>query len=449
MRSKFMLIAFLCLVSLVVKPVEAGDDQESENERLNRIQEKILQEQKRLEELKINEKSIFGQLHYLENLIDLQRRRSAALYKEWGQIEKRIADSDAQRAEIEVSLAERRELLGRRFRRMYIDGTSGALEVLLTADSFADFSVREVYYRALMTADSEMIRTFMNDIGILKELRRSLEEEKSRLAPVMAEISAAKAATEKERAAKENLLRACREDREMHEAVLRELNISSRKIGGIIVSYEERARQASLPPQPPPAISITPSAPSHPAGESTAPQTPARPIEPAPTPTPEPSGETTVTAITPPVKAPLEPLMDTGFGMNAGRMCAPCSGSLVQRYGTITNPQFGTKTFSKGVALAAAEGTAVKAVWDGEVIYAGWFQGYGRMVILSHGNRYYTLYAHLSSIAAGKGNKVSRGQIVGYVGDTGSLEGPRLYFEVRRGAGSLNPMSWINLGCGG
>jgi len=83
------------------------------------------------------------------------------------------------------------------------------------------------------------------------------------------------------------------------------------------------------------------------------------------------------------------------------------------------------------------------------VVYAGWFRGYGRIVILSHGDRYYTLYAHLSRIAAGKGRKVKRGQVVGYVGDTGSLEGPRLYFEVRRGAGSMNPLGWINLGCGG
>ena len=64
-------------------------------------------------------------------------------------------------------------------------------------------------------------------------------------------------------------------------------------------------------------------------------------------------------------------------------------------------------------------------------MYTGWFKGYGNLIILDHGNDYYTLYAHVAEIHVKEGDDVRQGQRIGSVGDTGSLDGPRLYFEVR------------------
>jgi murein hydrolase activator len=93
----------------------------------------------------------------------------------------------------------------------------------------------------------------------------------------------------------------------------------------------------------------------------------------------------------------------------------------------------------KGVTIKANQGTDIKCVKNGKVVNAGWFDGvgYGQIIIIDHGDRYYTLYAHASAILVKVDQIVSKGQVIGKVGDTGSLKGPMLYFEVWSGAKPL------------
>ena len=71
------------------------------------------------------------------------------------------------------------------------------------------------------------------------------------------------------------------------------------------------------------------------------------------------------------------------------------------------------------------------------------FEAYGMIVILNHGDGYYTLYAHLSEIDVSVGQEVLSGAMIGKSGDTGSLKGPELHFEVRKGGTSLDPQEWL------
>ena len=84
-----------------------------------------------------------------------------------------------------------------------------------------------------------------------------------------------------------------------------------------------------------------------------------------------------------------------------------------------------------------------RLVYGGHVIYTGWFKGYGNLIILDHDNEYYTLYAHVADILVKEGDEVRQGQRIGTVGDTGSLEGPRLYFEVRFQGKPQDPEQWL------
>ena len=116
---------------------------------------------------------------------------------------------------------------------------------------------------------------------------------------------------------------------------------------------------------------------------------------------------------------------------------------MVGEYGAQVNPRFGTKTFRNGIDIDAAEGTGITAVAAGQVLYTGWFRGYGNLIIVDHGGEYYTLYAHASNIRVAEGDEVKQGQAIGTVGDTGSLQGPRLYFEVRHGGRPQDPAQWL------
>jgi murein hydrolase activator len=132
-----------------------------------------------------------------------------------------------------------------------------------------------------------------------------------------------------------------------------------------------------------------------------------------------------------------------GFGGLRGRLPWPADGRVVAAFGARVHPRFGTRTFRNGVDIEAVEGKGVAAVYAGHVIYTGWFKGYGNLIILDHDNEYYTLYAHIADIQVKEGDDVQQGQRIGTVGETGSLEGPRLYFEVRHQGKPQNPEQWL------
>ena len=88
----------------------------------------------------------------------------------------------------------------------------------------------------------------------------------------------------------------------------------------------------------------------------------------------------------------------------------------------------------QGIDIAAPTGTPVRAVAAGTVEFTGWSEGYGRIVIISHGEECRTKYGHLSGYAVSSGQKVARGEIIGYVGESGNAIGPHCHFEVEIGA---------------
>jgi septal ring factor EnvC (AmiA/AmiB activator) len=100
-------------------------------------------------------------------------------------------------------------------------------------------------------------------------------------------------------------------------------------------------------------------------------------------------------------------------------------------------------TFNRGIEIAAAQGKDIVAVAEGAVIYADWFKGYGRLIIVDHGSGYFTLYAHASDILVKAGEAVRGGHVIGKVGDSGSLEGPQLYFELRHKGKPQDPLAWL------
>jgi murein DD-endopeptidase MepM/ murein hydrolase activator NlpD len=119
----------------------------------------------------------------------------------------------------------------------------------------------------------------------------------------------------------------------------------------------------------------------------------------------------------------------------------PVGGRLTSGYGTRMHPLLGHARFHRGIDLAAAAGTPVRAAAAGEVVRTGWRGGYGRQVVLAHGQGLATSYAHLSRIAARVGERVTRGQVIGFVGSSGLSTGPHVHFEVARNGRAIDPRS--------
>lgn len=125
----------------------------------------------------------------------------------------------------------------------------------------------------------------------------------------------------------------------------------------------------------------------------------------------------------------------------------PIAGRITSPFGWRTHPIFNSRTFHSGVDIGGQFRGQVRASNSGKVIFTGWYGGYGKVVIIDHGQvngkATSTLYAHLDSISVSNGAYVSKGQVVGREGTTGYSTGPHCHFEVRVNGKPVNPLNYI------
>lgn len=122
----------------------------------------------------------------------------------------------------------------------------------------------------------------------------------------------------------------------------------------------------------------------------------------------------------------------------------PTTGRLTSEYGPRIHPITGANGFHTGIDLANSTGTPIVASKSGKVVEARTMSGYGKTIIIDHGNGYQTLYAHNNSLSVQVGQTVKRGQEIAKMGSTGNSTGPHLHFEIRINGKHTNPMNYIN-----
>jgi murein DD-endopeptidase MepM/ murein hydrolase activator NlpD len=115
-------------------------------------------------------------------------------------------------------------------------------------------------------------------------------------------------------------------------------------------------------------------------------------------------------------------------------------------FGVRRDPKGWGNRMHEGVDLASAYGTSIYATADGTVSYAGWENGYGRLIKIDHAFGIETRYGHLSDIHVSVGQKVSRGDLIGDMGNSGRSTGTHLHYEIRIGGSAINPMTFIKAG---
>ena len=127
----------------------------------------------------------------------------------------------------------------------------------------------------------------------------------------------------------------------------------------------------------------------------------------------------------------------------SGSMSLPLQAAVSSPFGWRRHPIFGIRKFHTGVDLSGPNHSPLRASDSGNVLYSGWYGGYGKVVIVSHGNGLATLYAHMSKVNASAGQNVSKGDIIGYEGSTGFSTGPHVHFEVRVDGKPNNPLNFV------
>jgi murein DD-endopeptidase MepM/ murein hydrolase activator NlpD len=131
---------------------------------------------------------------------------------------------------------------------------------------------------------------------------------------------------------------------------------------------------------------------------------------------------------------------DTRAGDNlTSGFVVPVSGKIISGFGSTASGER-----NDGINIAAATGTPIHAAADGVVTYAGnELKGYGNLILIKHGDTYVTAYAHTNSIGVARGQRVSRGDVIGTVGQTGDVTQPQLHFEIRRNMKPIDPRALL------
>lgn len=294
----------------------------------------------------------------------------------------------------------KRQEINRRLSSLYKAGELGALRMFFSAESFPHMAENIRYMRSILDNDKRIFLEYNRTVEELRKLKTDLERDVAKKERIKDGIALKKKEIEEEKGKKSSYLVKVRQDRKSYEVSLKELQANASRLQTMIERLEalSRRRLSSRHEKP---------------GSK-----------------PKPLAE-------------LPPVPDRGFSSQKGRMSLPVRGEILESFGKHKHPEFDSYTFSKGLSISANAGTDIKVVYEGTVIFADYFKGFGNMVIVDHGGGYFTLYAHASRITKKVGAEVARHETVATVGDVDSSKGSILYFEIRYQGKPVDPAAWV------
>jgi len=359
-----------------------------ENQRLKKIEQQIKSVKDEIDNLQKKEIGYLETLHKIEKLLLDTEKELRTIERDLELAQKEIKQGEDELIHEKHILKERTVVLENRLRDIYKHRLTNYLEILLNSESFSDFLTRFRYLKNILSLDAEIVNDIRQQIKKIENKKISLENREEILSLLKEEVEKEKENIEFSIKARKSIIDKIDSQKEVYLESLKELEQSSQEIKNIIERiYQQQEEDSKM------------------ASQKEAP---------------------TVT---------LKP--------KKGILALPIQGKLISEYGRQKNTDFNTYTFNSGIDISAPLGQVVHAAGSGEVIYTGSIKGYGQIIIIDHGGRVTTLYAHLSRILIDIGDKVKKGQPIGQVGDSGGVSSTRLHFEVRVEGKPTDPMNWL------
>ena len=359
----------------------APGNAEAEQERLQGVRREIERLQASLEAAQREESGLLGDLQRLDMGLELQRRQLQVLEAEIAGCRDEIARTGLRVEALRGRVERNRRLLSGRLRALYVAGPAAFERVALTARSPGE--VVEAYRIAhrMSEADGKRIEAFQSDLSRLGEALRALEDRQLTLDSLRTREAARRSELEGIRSRRARLLVDVRRTAEERRKALKEMGETERDLQRLVRAVSSGAE---IPPE-----------------------------------------------------------WKVGFDRFRGLLPWPVPGRVLVPFGVRKSAKFDTRVPHPGVDLSIAVGEPIRAVFDGVAAFSDWFKGYGNLVILDHGGGFMTVYAHASERLVARGDRVRGGEVIARGGETGSLEGPKLYFEIWRDGKPEDPLPWL------
>ena len=350
---------------------------------LEGLREKIQQSRKRVTGQEASERAILEELEAVDRRLgDVTHERDKAR-RDVGEARAQLEQVRPRLEQAKASLGRTQRALAARAVALYRGGEIGPVRVLFAASSLKDLMARANGLRMLVRHDADLVGRFASERDRLVAVEAEAGAVVSKREQATARLTQLVGALDQERRGKNSILSHVRRDRTAERRLLVELEQAAEALEETIRTLGRRSESQSggVP------------------GES--------------------------------------------GGLRRGALASPVDAAITQRFGRVVDPEFQTETFRSGVDFAAQAGSPVRSVARGLVRFAGWFRGYGRIVIIDHGDAYHTVSGHLDEIHVKLDDIVVAGQSIGSVGETGSLSGPSLYFELRHNGSPIDPAPWL------
>ena len=349
---------------------------------LEGIRKKIDSEKKELSELKAKEGSVRQSLGKIESDLKQRNRELKTASAKLTLLGREVENKRAEAARLDRTLTERQDVLSKRALALYRWQRGGsALALLHSAESLRELAQRKHYLQVALSFDQDLLAQMRQEGERQAVVRRELADKHAELENQKQVLGAAQEAVRQEAEKKKVLLASLGQEKAVRQRALRDMEAAAQRLARMLNDLSRRA--VVKPGDPPPA--------------------------------------------------------STGRGLDPerGRLEWPVRGDVSAPYGKFKHPEFAAEIVRKGIDIDAPAGDAVKAVERGRVAYADPFSGYGNMIIVDHGERFYTVYGHLAQLLKKKGDEVRRGEPLGRVG-----EGD-IYFEMRKDGHSVDPLAWL------
>jgi len=143
------------------------------------------------------------------------------------------------------------------------------------------------------------------------------------------------------------------------------------------------------------------------------------------------------------IRQQQETLQTKSFNTLRGQLPWPASGRVISKFGKQWNAKLKTTTDNPGIDIKGKPGSAIRSILNGVVTTITYIRGYGTTVIIDHGGGFYTVYSHVTNIQTHVDSEVRSGDVIAYMGDSGSINGSKLHFEIWGKGQKLNPEKWL------
>lgn len=392
MPAKLILLIFLLILFELSAIADVQDD-------LKGINKQIREKQKLLKQTRKAETKVTTELVQIDRSLHEKETALVHLSNELRVVETGLTTTQGQIQLLVTELGRRKEQISKRVASLYKAGEMGNLRIFFSSGSVPEMLENRRYMQAVLGHDRTLFQEYQEKLAQLQTMKSSLEREASKKEKLTEKIRAKKNEIEEEKSKKSAHLSQIRKDKKTYQVSLQELQANARRLQSMVERLEAKSRKSyTLKNDKKPVISGN---------------------------------------------YPQPPVSDKGFGSQRGRLSLPVSGEVVSRFGKHKHQEFNSFTFNNGISIAAAMNADVRAVYDGEVIFADKFKGYGNMLIIDHGGGYFTLYAHNARINKRVGATVRKNETVAQVGDTDSTHGAQLYFEIRYQGKPVDPSPWL------